>query len=159
VAHFVGDEKDIRSFWVQRDPSLELNIVRLLDLSKTSSNFLDLEIFVDPGEQSPWPSIRCKSFVPRDSGGEASLKQLNRWLETCRTQCKLCASYEQRLLPDRLIQVRSCTGADEIKLVDTRGGTGNYVALSHCWGMHLGSVHEPLKLTKSTLKSRKRSIR
>lgn len=107
--HIVGDEKDIRIFWMQRDPSLELDIVRLLVLNKTSSNSLNLEIFVDSGEKSPWPSISRKSFIPRDSGGEASLKQLNRWIETCRTQHKLCASYEQQLLPDRLIQVRSCT--------------------------------------------------
>jgi hypothetical protein len=54
-------------------------------------------------------------------------------------------------MPTRVIDVG--TEADEPRLLITRGCTGRYITLSHCWG-----VHQPLVTTADTLDERRRSI-
>ena len=59
---------------------------------------------------------------------------ISQWLDTCTKEHINCQHELPSQLPTRVIDVGSPDGSQNPYLMDTRGVTGPYVALSHCWG-------------------------
>lgn len=75
------------------------------------------------------------------------------WLKLCQTEHHTCPSVSNRSLPTRLIYVGESTSGANPKLVETRGQTGEYITLSHCWGQS-----RPPSTTKANLSSHMASM-
>jgi hypothetical protein len=57
------------------------------------------------------------------------------WLRACEETHKNCGSIGERTLPTRLVEVCSLPdGQATVRLVETSGQRGQYLALSYCWG-------------------------
>ncbi|KAI0877238.1 HET-domain-containing protein [Hypoxylon argillaceum] len=70
-------------------------------------------------------------------------------LQLCLTSHPQCQQSRSRVLPTRLLQIRKNNGEAnfQVQLITTTAGhTGEYAALSYCWG-----GPQPLQLTKSTI--------
>lgn len=115
-----------------------------------------ITIHVAPGELSPYPSIRAQTCLEADSGSEELLQRLKILVDECQTHHTQCNVPSDTLLPDRLVQVQLLGGSHLLRVVDSKGKTGQYTALSHCWGQP-GTV-PPVKCTKASLKSQQDSI-
>jgi Heterokaryon incompatibility protein (HET) len=78
---------------------------------------------------------------------------LRHWIEKCCNSHSRCQPWKGAQLPTRVIDVGCSDGSEEPRLYNSRGESGGYVALGHCWGGKL-----PLKTTTSNLNSHCRSI-
>lgn len=100
-----------------------------------------------------------KRFVPRCkpiSSGSASqecLSQVRSWIAYCEQNHEACRkehiamawNTSQPPLPSRVLEVGQQEG-DVIRLKHSKGSTGRYICLSHCWGQN-----PTLMLTKANL--------
>jgi hypothetical protein len=68
-----------------------------------------------------------------DMGSTDSLRLLKRWLTVCNRYHR-CAPVDAPL-PDRVLKIAMAQDSISIKLVETSGEDGQYIALSHCWGV------------------------
>ena len=84
------------------------------------------------------------SHVPRYSGSKQCLDTLASWISKCQHDHPRCRRNLEVVLPSRVL----CVGEQIIRVMETHGKVGTYLALSHCWGSHASG----LKLTKSTLR-------
>ncbi|KAF2032983.1 HET-domain-containing protein [Setomelanomma holmii] len=82
---------------------------------------------------------------------------IERWLSTCLAKHEACresvssTAIDESLppiLPTRVIHVGDSDDASTLRLLQTKGQRGHYVALSHCWGP---PDHRPLMTTRSSL--------
>ncbi|KAI0147111.1 heterokaryon incompatibility protein-domain-containing protein [Xylariaceae sp. FL1272] len=64
---------------------------------------------------------------------ETSLNVARRWLNVCQNDHGECFKSVVSRLPTRVLDVRSNSN-NGIRLVDSKGESGSYVTLSHCWG-------------------------
>lgn len=64
---------------------------------------------------------------------EAAFKQTRRWLEECNNH-EHCPKHGDSQLPTRVIEVSPGDRPDKPRLLETRGKSGSYAALSYCWG-------------------------
>jgi hypothetical protein len=91
-----------------------------------------------------------------DQYSQIALKRLCAWLRKCDFvhQCAgaLGSGTKSKKLPTRVLEVS--TQGDSIRLVDTRGNSGLYVALSHSWG-----TSHRLVTTKTNLADHMKRIR
>jgi hypothetical protein len=62
-----------------------------------------------------------------------AVNRITDWMNTCKEKHSRCSS-RPSILPWRVLDIRSLETAGTIRLVETTGTTGEYVALSHCWG-------------------------
>ena len=83
---------------------------------------------------------------------EARLRLCQKWLQDCIENHTNCAQWQEQnaVLPTRVIDVGPKNDSQRPCLLETKGETGAYVALSHRWG---GS--KVLTTTASTLEARK----
>jgi hypothetical protein len=80
--------------------------------------------------------------------------QIDRWLFTCSNHHSSCRKPDANtLLPTRVIDVGPPDGKMEPRLLESKGLSGFYITLSHCWG---GKV--PLTTTCADVEERKREI-
>ena len=79
------------------------------------------------------PSGHHPTVVGRDIANTLSIELCSNWIRTCSAEHLVCGRIEDKMLPTRLIAVGSPADL-ELKLVITRGKSGRYVTLSHCWG-------------------------
>ncbi|KAE8450587.1 hypothetical protein EG329_005931 [Mollisiaceae sp. DMI_Dod_QoI] len=98
-------------------------------------------------EKSPRMRKRA-SADPRDS---ISLALAARWLHDCVEKHEKCARRPSPLLPTRVIDV-TADGSDPLLYI-TNGRSGNYVALSYCWGKD-----QTCKTVKDNITARQKSI-
>ena len=56
------------------------------------------------------------------------------WMTDCLSSHENCRLEESSPLPTRVIDVQAGCANQRCRIVETRGRTGRYVALSHCWG-------------------------
>ncbi|KAF5876420.1 putative heterokaryon incompatibility protein [Botrytis fragariae] len=99
--------------------------------------------------------IRIGQFtIDEDLASDANFDIARGWVNTCIVEHSKskCPSFEDKLLPSRVINV----GLENTNpsLVLTDGVRGKYVALSHCWGGHIETI-----LTTSNLQSLQREIK
>lgn len=76
---------------------------------------------------------------------EKTIARLRAWLEGCRSQDSESRAAEQGTpLPTRVLDLgeNSCHDADvlgtDLRLIETHGRVGTYIALSYCWGGYTG---------------------
>lgn len=120
-----------------------------------TTTLVDMEIFGGPGECTLWHGI--PSIFPEHSGSKMALRKLSDWVENCRLHHKECVQKDAPSLPDRLVEVQSSSGSKELRLIESKGSTGRYAALSHCWGTQEGAT-PPITLMKDSLESWKISL-
>ncbi|TVY90459.1 hypothetical protein LAWI1_G004505 [Lachnellula willkommii] len=114
----------------------------------------EVELYTLPGcPASPWPAISTAGEVPTKLDGEQSAQIIKSWLRNCDEAHKLCqektSTGKGNMLPKRVLQIDK----DKIRLVETKGVTGKYIALSHCWGKE-----QILITTRETLDKRMANI-
>ena len=71
------------------------------------------------------------------------------WLSKCEEDHEDCNIPKRAILPSRLVEVSN----HRAKLCDTEGRIGEYLALSHCWGLN-----PIIRTEKATLASMKTDI-
>ncbi|OJD38714.1 serine threonine protein kinase [Diplodia corticola] len=90
-------------------------------------------------------------FPTLPEGGETRFRVLRQWLEHCNGQHD-CHSNAPGTLPKRVIDVRPDNDADSVRLCETKSQNGEYVALSHRWGMKVRNP--PFATTKENIRER-----
>jgi hypothetical protein len=113
-------------------------------------------IHVGPGQISPYPAVRSQACLEANSGSDESLQRLKTLVDECQTHHIQCNKPSSTLLPDRLVQVQLSCRSHVLRVVDCKGKTGQYTAMSHCWGQ-AGTI-PPIKCTKASLESQKESL-
>ncbi|GIZ41798.1 hypothetical protein CKM354_000509200 [Cercospora kikuchii] len=128
------------------------------DYEPQASIELFLQAAGPSAKSAPWPSTMNAAASPRsftseertgtlgyakDRSTSTADDQIFHFLDQCITRCanehEGCKSRAEHL-PDRVLQIRE----DSIALIETEGQTGDYLALSYCWG-----GDQDLKLTKA----------
>jgi hypothetical protein len=81
---------------------------------------------------SPSSAPPSAAPTPRivDTSSNAAVSLVRGWLGTCMAEHKQCNIRARTLLPSRLVDVSN----HRVRLADTEGKEGAYLALSHCWG-------------------------
>lgn len=88
-------------------------------------------------------------LVSRDSGDSDCLDVAAGWLERCSRQHQHCVAEQKDVdLPTRLVHIPGDEN-EYLKVENTEGQTGRYIALSHCWGDGIA-----YKTTQATLNAR-----
>ncbi len=87
----------------------------------------------------PWENFfPARQHIPENTRSDTSHAWAEAQLARCLAQHTDCGSDSQTppVLPTRVIDVGSTSGSDgdTVKLIQTEGARGRYVALSHCWG-------------------------
>jgi hypothetical protein len=72
----------------------------------------------------------------------------NAWLGECKAFHNICSSGQESTLPARVLSISGIREVPTIKLIDTNGKKGRYIALSHCWGP---INKRPLRTTRSNI--------
>jgi hypothetical protein len=86
-----------------------------------------------PAGSRPFKFIKTQTPIT-DVASSVAFSQAKTWLEDCDSSHVDCSRQEACYMPSRLLDV-SCENTSEvIKLVESTGLAGNYVALSYCWG-------------------------
>jgi len=84
-----------------------------------------LELSLDSGHSS---------FFPRSRSPNPDFKLWKSWVTTCAESHPACSSLQPVKLPSRLLDLSTHVSDGTLRFVETRGGSGSYVALSHVWG-------------------------
>ncbi|KAK0641378.1 heterokaryon incompatibility protein-domain-containing protein [Cercophora newfieldiana] len=95
-----------------------------------------LELYQD--NDSRWPWFETRRHLPEDTASEESHRWATAQLQQClekHSQCNAGLDVDHPVLPSRVLDLGSHPNAgDSIKVLETRGLRGRYIALSHCWG-------------------------
>lgn len=88
----------------------------------------------------------------RDPLSDSSLERIRTWIDVCNTSHSACDRTDS-FLPTRLIDISQYNQSEAVKLIESEGLNGQYVALSHCWG-----TSKSFTTTTKTLDQRKRGM-
>lgn len=114
----------------------------------------ELEFFTTQGSPRTIDAFGQTAYVYRNPLSAESIARVKGWIEDCQATHPRCRSSRSGTLPWRVIDVGASPSDDSV-LVETFGDqTGDYVALSHCWG-----GHRPLITTTDSLDRRKAGIK
>ncbi|KAF2461472.1 heterokaryon incompatibility protein-domain-containing protein, partial [Lineolata rhizophorae] len=122
-------------------PSLDVRSVRTQSLRRLRGyrpSFCGLTIPVDFDN----PEGRTKKLLAQfeeiddlSTGSACSFYLAEFWLKKCTTEHEKCRQLDgPKPLPTRVIDVGPADQSRDPYLFETRGATGKYLALSHCWG-------------------------
>ncbi len=93
-----------------------------------------------------------------NTGSDAAFRLASAWLDECLQNHKSCpqtaSAAGDPALPHRVIDVGPPGGSDEPYLLETCGQTGQYIALSHCWG-----GGHPIQTTKANVQDHRAQVR
>ena len=83
----------------------------------------------------PWGVFRTGPTFPSHFGSDKCMSLIKDWVTDCETNHTHpnCQDSAATLLPTRVIDLEKRDGP-ELRLVETKGRFGRYMALSHCWG-------------------------
>lgn len=96
------------------------------------------------------------AVVHADPLGAPTVGRIRRWIKKCEDEHQDCKAREATPLPTRVLDVgprHDTPSGDAVRLWESGGQTGLYLALSHCWGNS-----QPLTTTAATLGERKSGI-
>ena len=91
--------------------------------------------------------------VPTRTNDPSSLALVTKWMRLCTTKHMQCIRKATTELPTRVIDVSGARGGSDVRLVESEGRSGTYVALSHRWG-----DGQPLTTTTKNLHKHKEGI-
>ncbi|KAI1110926.1 HET-domain-containing protein [Nemania sp. NC0429] len=109
-----------------------------------------VELFAVRRGASQWPTIKIARHVAAAADSPDCIELIRTWISECAMKHRSCKKLSTAPLPDRVVFVGA--GA-EPHLVESRGMSGKYIALSHRWG---GQVS--LQLKGNNLEEFKRSL-
>ncbi|KAI1758258.1 HET-domain-containing protein [Xylaria castorea] len=96
---------------------------------------LTLVLFASPTGQSVVDGFRIGRLQnDPDLASQANFNFARRWLSACQNEHTECLKDYTPELPTRVIDVGAKNYGQTLRLAATRGESGSYVALSHCWG-------------------------
>ena len=98
----------------------------------------------------PWKHIARSFRTTGFTGSESAVEIAKDWLNDCITSHPNCRDNHDQTLPTRLLDLELLHNTKDLKLVETTGESGQYAALSHCWG-----TTQQFTTTKATLTKRK----
>jgi hypothetical protein len=76
--------------------------------------------------------------VLEDASSEVTLNRAAQWVGNCIKTHSHCQTADASL-PTRVLDLDALSDPGKIKLVETDGARGQYIALSHCWGVDKGA--------------------
>ncbi|KAK1827167.1 heterokaryon incompatibility protein-domain-containing protein [Podospora conica] len=118
---------------------LTLNLLPLEELDGTKLDDIQQKV---TGHHI-WPGDYSSPFTDSDDSFKWAIEKIDR----CRKEhSSTCSPMEPTLLPDRVLGLGS--RQEDVALRVSKGETGLYATLSHCWGGHL-----PIMLKRDTLQS------
>ncbi|KXJ88992.1 heterokaryon incompatibility protein-domain-containing protein [Microdochium bolleyi] len=97
-----------------------------------------------------WESIPVYGQTSPNTGSDEAFAKAQEWLNEC-VQEDDCPRNEDTPFPSRLVDVGLDDGT--IRIVETKGGHGKYICLSHCWGLE-----QIITTTTATYDQRKTAI-
>ncbi|KAF2493580.1 HET-domain-containing protein [Lophium mytilinum] len=122
---------------------------------------LKLEFYTDQDGQSPFPAIGRGRRISDNFFQDGGLERAKAIIETCVSHHSKCQRRTPPSLPRRVLDVHHHDGSNSIKLYETAtcangrfSESGNYITLSHCWGIG----QNILRTTTSNLKAHQNSI-
>lgn len=146
----------------QRLIQLKVAVEQPMQLTYSTENVW-LQIYraqpnTDGGNAADLPdTIGYAPLVPQSSDCDESINVIRSWLEECRGSHTLCRDDRDLVLPTRVIDVTPANiKGDIVRLVETQGVLGEYVAPSYCWGDP--AKHSVLKTTREALPRHKGGI-
>ncbi|KAK5661625.1 hypothetical protein OQA88_9725 [Cercophora sp. LCS_1] len=112
------------------------------------------EIYTQPdkaAKEGAGQSLWASNHVPTRQDAEACAGIIGPWVELCTSQHESCwpTGFDDPPLPTRVLNVSDT----KVALIESQGGTGRYIALTHCWG---GS--QPLITARESLAARRANI-
>ncbi|KAH6708918.1 heterokaryon incompatibility protein-domain-containing protein [Leptodontidium sp. MPI-SDFR-AT-0119] len=93
-----------------------------------------IELYVLPGQPSPWPSISASTEISGDTSSPEAFAQARYWLSNCIQNHDRCPSNQDVPLPTRLLYLKHDGERWHVRLAKTLGSVGRYACLSHRWG-------------------------
>ncbi|KAH8757702.1 heterokaryon incompatibility protein-domain-containing protein [Diaporthe sp. PMI_573] len=101
---------------------------------------------------SPWKIIQIARHISKYRASPECITIMKSWMSTCLDSHPRCHTPAMSILPDRILEISPCL---DLQLIENFSGeaTGNYIALSHCWG---GQV--AMQLTSQTVNEFKQKI-
>jgi hypothetical protein len=80
----------------------------------------------------------------------STIARLQTWINQCDQEHEGCHGERHPVLPTRILDLGEPGFTGNVKLVETNGHRGQYIALSHCWG-----ASNSFLTTRDTIESRK----
>jgi len=100
--------------------------------------FLNSLVILDcPGDQlsdSKENGTTSSRFVEDNPRSDEAFSRAKTWIGNCLAEHQFCKTNDNVPLPTRVLDIGTADEAEQVKLMETVGQTGKYVALSHCWG-------------------------
>lgn len=115
---------------------------------------LVVELFTLSSLPDPWTVLKPVSLIGSTSSSPECFQQLRAWINECDTNHQDCKfSFDTALLPTRVVDLNPTKDGLRPFLLESKGMTGRYAALSYMWGTEL-----PLRTTKATFETFKSHI-
>jgi hypothetical protein len=109
----------------------------VVDVYVRGTRHLALEFFVGSGtraERLQFTDIKTLPTIPGDTSSKTSIAWALRLLQNCGDGHLACRRNTVPKLPTRVLNLGPGTEGSEVRLMESRGASGEYVCLSHCWG-------------------------
>ncbi|KAF4631563.1 hypothetical protein G7Y89_g6562 [Cudoniella acicularis] len=106
-------------------------------------------VCTDPGVWDVLPAS-SDAVVHPNPLGHSTIARLQTWIERCDQEHEGCHGERFPVLPTRILDLGDPGSTSNVKLIETNGQRGQYIALSHCWG-----ASNSFLTTRDTIQSRK----
>ncbi|KAL5331833.1 hypothetical protein ACEPPN_001371 [Leptodophora sp. 'Broadleaf-Isolate-01'] len=73
-------------------------------------------------------------FVEDNPASDEAFSREKAWIRNCSSEHPYCRNNDNVLLPSRVLDLEEATSTGQVKLIQSEGQLGKYIALSHCWG-------------------------
>ncbi|KAK3690542.1 heterokaryon incompatibility protein-domain-containing protein [Podospora appendiculata] len=94
--------------------------------------YLSSDIFCSADLPDPWGIFPIEGEIITGSGPDSCHRVAAKWIRRCVTTHSCCRTGADQPLPSRLVEIDK--HLRNLKVVETKGKTGRYMCLSHCWG-------------------------
>ncbi|KAN0102637.1 HET domain containing protein [Hyaloscypha variabilis] len=106
-------------------------------------------VCTDPGVWDVLPAS-SEAFVHPNPLDPSTIARLQTWIKRCDQEHESCHGERNPILPTRILDLGESGSTGNVRLVETNGHRGQYIALSHCWG-----ASNSFLTTWDTIESRK----
>ncbi|CAN8105075.1 unnamed protein product [Discula destructiva] len=137
------------------DSSWEWDASKDIIFSLKDGRRFQVEMFAIEDDDCPvpdsWGVMPTFQRVSPRSDSAAAMAVIRSWISECVNEHELCERPPHPDLPTRVVDVGLDDGV--VRLVETHGAKGDYLCLSHCWGLA-----QIITTTTSTIASRKAAV-
>lgn len=90
---------------------------------------------------------RSEAVVYPDPLSAPTRARIRKWVDKCDNDHQGCQGEQSPQLPTRILDIGSSGSSQIVKLMESQGQRGKYIALSHCWGESQPFVTTPASLS------------